>query len=264
MKKIALIILTLVLTASCSDDNSTNNELPPVETEVGTLQLDFNNMVGDKMIDLTNNSNYTNSSKENYSIEDFKYIISNVVLYKDNGESFTYPVADNYNIVKENDDASKSIKLSNIPVGEYTSIKFGIGVDQSKYPLDDSINFIPAAQDNGLYWSWATGYIFMKLDGKFTPSAGGIEEAYKFHIGSLGTNLDLYNEIKLDLATTPLAITDKNSAKIIINADVAKLFDGKNTYSLIEDAKDVTMDATNAKKVGDNITGVFSLNSVTN
>lgn len=72
-----------------------------------------------------------------------------------------------------------------IPEGEYTAIRFRIGVDEMvnqgdphRHPPGHALNPLV----NGLHWGWQGGYIFMALEGRFTN--GAKDDGFSFHIAN--------------------------------------------------------------------------------
>ena len=251
MKNIIIILFTLLIVTSCKDDD---------DVKVGSVNLSFNNKIENTSI-VMNTASYTNKSNEIYTISELKYIISNIVLIKANGEEFKYPTEKSYFLINEKVAESKTIELSAISEGEYTKVRFGIGVDQSKYPLDGINNFIPTAQENEMLWSWSAGYIFLKFEGSYSVGRQNNSD-FKMHIGSHGTKLDNYKEVTLDLPNT-LTIKENATSKVVINADVAKIFDSVNTHSL-SIKSDIQVDPENAPKIAENSATMFSVASVNN
>ncbi len=253
MKKIAILLVTCLAIASCKSDDEGGSE--PI---LGNLTLDFKNVIENTDIELGTNT-YTNGSAENYKISELKYIISNIVLINDNGEEFKYPVDQSYFLVNEEVSTSKSIPLSDIPSATYTKIRFGIGVDQSKYPIESgTANFIPTAEEAGMLWNWSAGYKFIKFEGTF----GDADTPFLIHVGSHGATLDNYKEVTLDLSSNVI-VSDSATASIGISADIAKIFDSTNTHSLVEKS-DIQVDPENAPKIAENINTMFTVTAVFN
>ncbi len=256
MKRIAYTLLaTLIIVLSCKNDDGGTPE-----PTFGTVALDFKNTINANGIELGTDS-YTNASNEVYTISELKYIISNIVLIKANGEEFVYPVDEGYFLINEEVVTSKKISLADINAGEYTKIKFGFGVDQSKYPLNGMTNFIPTAEESGMLWSWSAGYKFIKFEGSYTVN-GGTATDFLIHVGSHGTTLDNYKEITIDLPTA-LKIEESTSPEVAINVDIAKIFDGVNTHSLVTKS-DIQVDPVNAPRIAENIATMFTATSVSN
>ncbi len=251
MKKFIIIILAILTITSCKSDDEGS------EPTFGNITLDFKNTIENNNIEFETNT-YTNGSGETYKISELKYIISNVVLIKANGEEFKYPVDEGYFLINEEGIESKKISLLDIPVGDYTKIRFGVGVDQSKYPLNGMANFIPTAEESGMLWSWSAGYKFIKFEGTY----GDTDAPFLIHVGSHGTALDNYKEVTLDLTSTLKVITSKAS-EIAVNVDVAKIFDSTNTHSFA-DKSDVQVDPVRAPKIAENISTMFTITGVSN
>lgn len=137
-----------------------------------------------------------------------------------NGNQFAYPQADSYFLIKEEISASKNIQLENFNANTYTSIRFGFGIDQSNYPLNGVDNFVPTAEENDMLWSWSAGYIFLKLEGKYSSEHQN-DKGFLYHIGSHGQNLDNYREISLNFSQ-PLILSLSETPQIDIECDVLK------------------------------------------
>lgn len=251
MKKITyslLIILSLFI-SSCNDDNNTN--------QTSAIELTFDNRISASQ-DLTlNSSTFINQNNETVQTNELKYIISNLTFIQADGTTFEYPKADSYFVINEEDPSSLELSLTGIPVGNYTQIAFGIGVDQSKYPLDGGVmNFIPTAQEAGMLWTWAAGYKFIKFEGVFTPQ-GGTESPFVIHVGSHGTNLDNYKFITLPL-TNPITVSTGITSTINIEVFVSTIIDATNQIKL-EDTSDIQVDPVNAPRIAKNMESAFQV-----
>ncbi len=248
MRIYILILASIIILTGCSGDSSPNTP------EVGNLTLDFNNLIGDNNLTL-NSRVYTNNSDETYEVSELKYIISNIVLTSATGASHTIPVEDSYFVI--NQDGATTATLSDIPVGNYTGIRFGVGVDPTKYPIESgTLNFIPTAEEAGMLWTWSAGYKFIKFEGIYTTTTDEDEpNTFLYHVGSHGATLDNYKEVELSISKE---ITSTATASQTINFDVAKIFDSINTLSL-EEKSDIQVDPENAPKIAENVQTAFSI-----
>ncbi len=254
MKKTIYLFLSLVVLGlyACDDEDTDTTTKP------GTLDIEFNNTINGEGITMDTKT-YTNAGKEGFIVSELKYIVSNIVLIKKDGGEVAYPVADSYFVIDEND--SKRILLKDIQAGEYTKVKFGIGVDQSKYPLNGVANFIPTAEEKGMLWSWSAGYKFLKFEGTFSTET--IEdEKFVMHIGTHGTTQDNYKEVTLDLPSV-LTIGEDVSPSLEVEADILKVFDGTNTIEL-STKSDIQVDPVNAPKIAENLTAMFEAVNISN
>ncbi|RKO71346.1 hypothetical protein D7322_11310 [Sphingobacterium puteale] len=287
MKKLMnYLILSAVSFVMISCSKNDNN---PVANNVS---LHFNNTFKDKTIVLggatsTDASVNTSEKDQVHRLSELKYVISNIRLVKADGTEIPYNVNDldkGATVVNQAKPASLDYLLTNIPVGEYRQLKFGLGVKQEINTLDQ-VRFpvfyeAAGANDTDMMWQWATGYRFTKIEGFY-----GVENiAFKIHTGSTlnGTGgqpetytqgVDAYRDITLNLTTT--AFVGNNTPKIKIKADFDKLLSGRTKISLT--AKNATTPSKHSgmeameifvNNIGgdgkEDKTGMFSVESVEN
>jgi hypothetical protein len=259
---LALVAITFTF-SSCSNDDD------PVETITGegSIGLEFDNVFGSANLILNSQVN-TTSQGENLKISDVKYIVSNIVLTKEDGSTYTIPKSESYFIVDESDATSQMIELDNIPAGNYTKVKFGIGVDQAQFNLGAAGqgNFLTLAQAEGMMWSWSAGYKFVAFEGMFTSAAVTTDTMFMVHTGQTGTDYN-YTEITLNLpeqATVRTTITPD----VHIFADVAKIIDGTNKIKLTDNNMGgmgaMIMGGANLPLITSNLSGMFTVNHVHN
>ena len=258
MKKLDVLLIVMVIVLSSCSDDSTNIPDDSTNDVLGNIQITFDNKVGSQELVL-NTQTYGKYGNETIKINELKYIISNIQLTQENGDVFTYPVEDSYFVINEADEGSLSIDLSEIPVGDYSKIHFGFGVDQSNYPLNGVDNFIPTAEETDMLWAWAAGYKFLKFEGSYTTANENEFQNFLYHVGSHGENLDNYKVINLDLNHS-LSI-NQNEQSINIEMDVLKIFDGEYQLNL-SNKDDIQVDPVNAPKVAENIKQSFEIKSI--
>ncbi len=258
---LAVLAISVVLT-SCSKDDSTDSI-----SGTGGIGIEFDNVFGNANLILNTQIN-TTSQGENLKVSDVKYIVSNIVLTKEDGSTYTVPKSESYFIVDESDEASQTIELSNVPAGNYTKVKFGIGVDQEQFNLgaDGQGDFLTLADSKGMMWSWSAGYKFIKFEGLFTSPSVATDTEFMVHTGQTGTD-DNYTEITLNLpeqATVRTTITPD----VHIFADVAKIIDGANKINLSDNNMGgmgaMIMGGTNLPLITANLSGMFTVNHVHN
>ncbi|OOV17594.1 MbnP family protein [Flavobacterium sp. LM4] len=230
MKKILykLIIVTLgIFITSCSSDDEQNN----TATETGKLGLKFDNSYNDNDL-ILDTQVITTANNEKLKVNVVRYIVSNIVLTKSDGTTFTYPKAKSYFIADEDDAAGYQFDLADIPAGDYTKVKFGIGVDKEQWQLGASGqgDFLAKAQAKDLLWSWSAGYKFLAFEGTFTSATVTESSSFMIHTGQIGTSYN-YIEVTLDLPTK--ALVRKNITPAIhVVTDLSKILDGENTIKL--------------------------------
>ncbi|MGB3105545.1 MULTISPECIES: MbnP family protein [Sphingobacterium] len=277
---IKLLMISLVM-VSCSKSEDVAN----------SVNLHFNNTFKNTTIvlgsaDSPAASTNTSASGQLHQFSELKYVISNIRLIKADGSEIPYNVNDldkGATVIDQAKAATLNYVLSNIPVGEYKQIKFGLGVKQEINTLDQlrfPVFYATAgANDTKMHWEWGTGYRFTKLEGFYDAD----HKELSIHTGSTinGTNgdestykqgVDAYRDITLNLPS--LVTVGKSVPQINIRADFDKLLSGKtNTITLgANNAVPSIHSAVEMVKFVDNLggngssdtAGMFTVESVSN
>lgn len=265
MKKIlqnAIAVGAIAMLAfACSNDDS------DAVSGNGKLSVEFDNSFAGNDLILQTQSN-TTSENEVLKISEAKYIVSNIVLTNANGATFVYPKSQSYFIVDETHPASLFLDLDNVPAGDYTKIKFGIGVDEAQWEAgaDGQGDFLALAQEADLLWSWSAGYKFLAFEGNFTSPSVTAETPFMVHTGKTGTSYN-YTEVTLDLPVKALVRTTI-TPEIHIVADVSKIIDGVNKIKLSDNNSGgmgaMIMGGANLPLITSNLSEMFSVAHVHN
>jgi len=181
------------------------------------VYLQYNLKAGSN--DLAYNTSYTAAG---YTIQFtlVKFYISQVALQKQGGEYMTF--GDMYLLADA--DSLNRFYIGTVEAGEYTGIRFGLGVDSSRNDINGSLaipaydypDTHPLSASNQMYWSWNPGYVWMKLEGKIDMNSNGsfsdpgetfgihtglppayrfIERSYSFSAGGDDINLKIGADI---------------------------------------------------------------------
>ena len=254
IKNVLAVVAISVVLFSC-----TNNDDEAITGE-GSLKVEFDNIY--KTADFAANTNYTNSNGEIVSVSKVKYIVSNIVLTKADGTTFTYPKSQSYFILDELTPSTLVLNLSGIPAGNYTKIKYGIGVDKAQWEAGATGqgDFLTTAQAAEMIWSWSAGYKFVAFEGTFTSATVTAATQFKVHTGQTGTDYN-YAEVALDLPVNALVRTTI-TPQIHIMADLSQIVDGTNTINLSEGA--TIMGGAKLALVTANIANMFEVEHVHN
>jgi hypothetical protein len=232
---IGVIVFTSILT-SCKKDSL--NGVNPGDT--GSIELEFDNVVGSADLEL-NTGNYTNGSGEAFTISTLDYFISNIKLKTSDGKEYVVPKDESYFLVKEEDEDTHVIELENVPAGDYTSFTFTVGIDSLKSisPVSERTGVLDTAGDAaGMYWTWNSGYIFLKMEGT-SPVSTTVDQKIFYHVGGFGGfDSPTINNIKTVTITAPFESSakvrkDKEKApEVHIFADAGKILDGSTHISI--------------------------------
>lgn len=272
---IALCVCVTVITSCTKEDDTPNNTTTddkggnenPKNTK-GSFVLKFDNGVGDQ--DFAYNTVYSKSDNETYQLETLKYIISNITLKNAEGKTFEYPSDKNIFLINEaaaNQAGEIKVELNDVDLADYTEVTFGVGVDQERYKLgaDGQGAFLTLAKKEGMLWAWATGYRFMRFDGKYSVKgdADKTDLPLNVHMGSVGTTLDNYRTVTLKLPNSA-KVAEGKTPEVHIKADIAKVFDGATSVSFDKGYDQVHTDEKTTPVIADNFKGIFTVDHVHN
>ena len=263
---IAFIVITI---SSCSnkDDDEVQN------TEPGNLQLKFENGFNNLGNIVLNQTTQTSSNGQKHQFSTLKYVISNISLIDENGSEFKY----NYNnpdkgaFIINQADAKGGIvyaNLTDIPKGNYRKIKIGLGISPTAYLIgqDGQGTFWEKAKQEGMAWSWAAGYIFARIEGKYGTANPDTE--FMNHTGNMGDTTingtaDLYREVVLDLPTTARVSKDITPS-IHILADFNQYLSGQTALTLNQSNQMAMGSSPHLVSVSNNLINMFKVDHVHN
>ena len=192
MKKTLLLISAIAfLFTSCDKDKA-------IATDI---TINFNHTVNGSEL-MTNSMIYTNEAGENYDIQTLKYLISEITLHSENGNSL---LLDDVHFIDISDESTFSLTYNEVPNNNYTSISFDMGLDTSKnisnkYVNDDFHATMFWPEPNG------GGYHYMKLEGAYNNDSGG----------TMGADYSFYNADDISLTVDD----DLGNVSININMEI--------------------------------------------
>jgi hypothetical protein len=264
--KLFVLLITVVFFAQCKPES------PAVPaTQTNTIAIKFNHYIADSLLVL-NTVNYSNSIEQNFTVDKFNYFISNIILEKTDGTNYIVPQDSCYFLIKSSNKASQNINIKNIPAGNYCKISFMIGVDSARSCMPASartgaLNVGAAAAD--MYWTWNTGYIFLKLQCMPIIPKGGDSSAaipYVYHIGGYGgLNNPTLNNIRLvhlNFGENLNLIANSTTAQITIKADALKVLEGSTQVDL--NNTPTVMLTPYSANIANNYQNMFSITHITN
>lgn len=242
--KWTIILLAIMVVASC-------RRKPDAEpTVAGNVKLQFENVVNGQPLKIDNQV-YVNDNGDSFTVKKYRYYISNIKLVAADGTEFAQP--ESYHLVKEENAQSKEILISDVRAGNYTKIKFLVGVD--------SLRNVSGAQSgaldpkNMMFWDWDSGYIMAMLEGTATKTGDNLV----FHMSGFKPPYNTLRWITLDLPDD-MAVSKDHTPKIHLRSDLAEWF---RTPHLIR-FEDMTIVAggDNAVKLADNYADMFRVDHI--
>jgi cytochrome c peroxidase len=190
----------------------------------GSLQIDVTPKFSGEDVQLAS-LRYENSAGERFSVTRISYLAGDFALQRADGSWLQFS---NFVAWLDAGQNRNSLRLENVPPGEYRSMRFSLG-------LDNRLNNTNAAQFpdghplnpnlNGLHWSWQGGYIFLALEGLWRNAAGKLD-GWSYHIARDG------NSTRVTLAA-PLEIT--NESRLEVDFDLAALLNAPRPLSFAHD-----------------------------
>ena len=211
---IALLVSSLLLLSSCKEDPK--KEDPTVPTH--DLQLNFSLQKGGQPY--TMNQVVSFDSVQSVRFDLLLVYLSRIELQRSSGEWLE--IADVQFLDFSNSQVTLDLKA---PTGSYTALRMGVGLDSTQnasdpnsFPLDH-----PLSSQNGMYWSWATKYRFIIMEGRANMGAldPNTDALLAWHPGAdaFYRNYTFQNSIEVTSgANTPLDFT----------IDLENVFKGSN------------------------------------
>ncbi len=256
MKKInllnwSLVLLIIFISSSCSKNDDLDDTTIIDEVKSGELTIKIDHRFKNEIFELNkdfflDNGQYFNASK-------YRYYLSNVKLISEEGDE--YIEVDSYHLIDIT--GKKEFTLTGIPLGDYKEIQFSLGVDEEKNHEIDNSGDLDA--NGAMIWSWAIGYKFLVLEGKWdevTP----VSSPLVFHIG-LDEN---YKTITLPLnddTIEKISLTESELSKTIqMRSDINEIFIEPMNIDLKTHSS--AMGGESATDIANNYIDMFSIKSI--
>jgi hypothetical protein len=193
-------------------------------------------------------TNYQNEAGDTFNVTKFQYYLSNFSLTDSDGE--TIKLSSACFLVNEDSAGSKTITLENVPAGRYNSISFMIGVDSLLNCTGAQTGSLDPI--NGMFWTWNSGYIMMKLEGT-SPSSHLPGHMIEFHVGGYRAPHKAQRWVTIPVSTLKIQ-RSTSSEKVYMKADIGFLFKGIN----FRQSAGMMTPGVMADKMADNYQHMFS------
>lgn len=242
---IACTLISCVLFFSCKKEE--NNVSPQTPTQA--LSIHCHSKLAGKTI--VAGQSLSDSLGRQFKFDVFRFYLSNITLIK--ADKSEVKINKSILITEVADD----IQLGTIPAAEYVSVRFTVGLDSitnhsdiSARPSGDALGI----QNPAMHWSWNSGYIFLKVEGRVDSTAAGNSQPNKsflFHIG-LDKNAKVLSK-SISAPAGGLAL------ELHTNIDYAKLFAG---LVLNKSLQTHSMDNQNlSTQIINNLSAAFSVHA---
>ena len=204
---------------------------------------------------------YTSAAGERYSVTRFRLYMSGLHASNSNAAkaqraAASRPSAADVHLLDAEDASSLHVEVTQDAAARSTGtvdeLRFDIGVDS----LLNCSGVQDGALDpiNGMFWSWNTGYIFLKLEG-FSPQSTAQGKKLEYHIGGYKAPATCLRTVRLSFA--PVKLDSASTVEIDVQADVSRLFGGPHLVRFSE--LPVVTDHRHAEDLADNYRHLFSI-----
>lgn len=252
------LIVLMATFLSCKKDKKNEPEPEPIPVETGKLSIEFENIVDS--LPLVFGQKYTNANGDTFTVSKFNYIISNIVVTKN--DNSTFAEANSYHIVRHSTGGSNLLSLTNIPLGSYKSISFMLGVDSTTNASGSKTGALDLTNASDMYWDWSTGYIAMKFEGN-SPQSGAAAKTLAFHTGGYGGVNKAQRTFNFGFEGATANVS-KNATPIVhLSVDVNELFKSPNTIKFTTQYSQMSPGA-GTKIYADNYTNMIKFEHVHN
>ena len=238
---LGLGILALSVTSCKKDDKE---DTPPVTSR--DVVLKFDHIWGPNGPAFSIGTEYTHpASGQQITFTTLRYYISNVVFIRPDGSEWAEP--ESYHIVDASSTAKSNLIIKNVPSGEYKGVKLMVGVDSTRNTSGAQTGALDPAE--GMFWSWNTGYIFIKAEGTSPDSPNG---NFIYHIGGFHGEHNAIRSRNFDFGQTLLRVQANSNNAVHFMVNVARFWHGGvNLGSL----STVHMPGANASMLATNFSG---------
>lgn len=179
------------------------------------VSLELKLMNGDQPFQFGKPISLKNGQK--LDIETVKMYVSNVALVKSDGREV--PVK-GINLMKLKAGQKAVLFKGEAPAGDYRGVRFNIGLPREINHLEAAIAKAPLSVEDGMFWAWNSGYIFMGIEGK--TKVAGAEKEVALHVGG-DNNLISVNLSDIQKPGTAVKLSSTGHT-FPVHLDLAALF----------------------------------------
>jgi len=235
----AVILFTALSMVACKED--------PIPQSNGTLDIEF--VLDFNETPYALQEEVTGDDGVRFKFETVKFYVSNPELHSENQVANWQPTLIDF----ENSEP----QIWSVPAvaQTYSGISFGIGLDPTTNATDPSSVEVsnPLSSLQNMYWTWASKYIFWKVEGRADTGSGNYDMLFLFHIG-----MDSFYQ-RSDELMRSIQVPSGESATLRVHLDLHDVFYAEgNALDLRTENETQTMDnMILAQKVNQNFQKAF-------
>ena len=241
MNRISFAALLTIVALSTACGSSTDSGPQPVT-------IDFRALVGSQAFNCANTAGYAiGTGTIPFVPKDFRFYVSNLRLVAADGteapvtlDTSSWQGYGTALLDFENGTGACTVGTvetntavhGTVAVGAYVGLKFDVAVPTASNHLNyQAAN--PPLSNSAMYWSWTTGYKFIKIEGLIArPGVAAPGFTFNFHLGSTGCTLatpgDFSTSTCTKLNVPAISFAAFNPATQAVAFDIAPLFADTN------------------------------------
>ncbi len=248
-KHITLLYFISLLQLGCAFNGV--SQLP-----TGKMRINFIHTVNSRPFFLRD-SIYINANNETYSITKLKYYLFNFKL----NDQPIYSPQGKYILVNAEKNEN-TIEFENVPVGNYSSLSFELGIDS----IDNCSGAQSGVLDpiNDMFWTWNSGYVFFKMEGS-SPNSTADLNRIEYHLGGYKNENSLITKINLSGhdyqdKQTFIIIHSEKETEVVTSLDLNNFWQGGKLS--IREKSICVSPGLDAKNIGSCFSKLFSIKSI--
>jgi hypothetical protein len=214
-----------------------------VKKPASTITIQFRHTMGDRELQLFTET-YTNPFGEPITINRFKYYISHISIT--GAGQIEKELSSKTFLIDEAAPGSKMLSFTT-DITTPQTLSFVIGVDSALNVSGVQTGSLDPL--NGMFWTWNSGYIFAKLEGK-SDSSKAPAHSVQYDVGGFRTNNNAMRKVQLTLSN--------GATKYVIDADLLKWFSGKHAIKVAQSPL-CHQPGVLAMKLADNYANMFTI-----
>jgi uncharacterized repeat protein (TIGR04052 family) len=170
-----------------------------------TFEIAFRGVLGDETVACgTEYAGFGPTADQTVTIKDFRFYVHGVSLVRSDDVAVPLTLVDEAPFQRagvalldfedksadcvNGTEATRTVVRGTAPEGDYVGLRFVLGVPLDQNHQDRSIALAPLDLTQ-LFWSWAGGYVFARVDVLTVPGDdAGVPMNFNVHLGSTGCN----------------------------------------------------------------------------
>ena len=173
---------------------------------------------------------YHNPNGDSILFETFRCYISGIAFYLN--DSLVLEEKNSYHLVDASDDKTLNIVIHPSEDIVFNNVRFNLGIDSAMNMVGVMGGDLDPA--NGMYWTWQSGYINLKLEGKSNRCATRGNK-FHFHLGGFSAPNNALQKIRVVTNTSDIQIAiaiDKFLDKVDITKQNSVMIPGAEAVDL--------------------------------